>query len=161
MVAEGEQIVKHFGKVMYTLLYLKWITNTDLLYSTWNSAQCYVPAWMGGRFGGEQIYVRLSPFTVHMKLSTTLLIDYTPIQKIFLKLPKKKKRIMQNKQTKKKRQPHEVGRVSCPFCWKVKWGWDSTQYWDNHPHWVSAQSQSTLGRPRLRRSASRLVALRC
>ena len=91
MVAEGEQIVKHFGKVMYTLLYLKWITNTDLLYSTWNSAQCYVPAWMGGRFGGEQIYVRLSPFTVHMKLSTTLLIDYTPIQKIFLKLPKKKK----------------------------------------------------------------------
>ena len=30
MVAEGEQIVKHFGKVMYTLLYLKWITNKDL-----------------------------------------------------------------------------------------------------------------------------------
>ena len=23
---------------MYTLLYLKWITNKDLLYSTWNSA---------------------------------------------------------------------------------------------------------------------------
>ena len=85
MVAEGEQIVKHFGKVMYTRLYLKWITNTDLLYSTWNSAQCYVPAWMGGRFGGEQIYICLSP------LSITLLIGYTPIQKIFLKLQKKKK----------------------------------------------------------------------
>ena len=23
----------------------------DLLYSTWNSAQCYVPAWMGGAGG--------------------------------------------------------------------------------------------------------------
>ena len=89
MVAEGEQIVKHFGKVMYTRLYLKWITNTDLLYSTWNSAQCYVPAWMGGRFGGERIYVCLSLFTVHLILSTILLIGYTPIQNIFLKLPKK------------------------------------------------------------------------
>ena len=27
-----------------TLLYLKWITNKDLLYSTWNSTQCYVAA---------------------------------------------------------------------------------------------------------------------
>ena len=42
---------------------LKWITNQDLLYSTWNSAQCYVAAWMGGEFGGEWIhmYVWLSP----------------------------------------------------------------------------------------------------
>ena len=38
---------------MYTLLYLKWITNKDLLYGTWNSAQCYVAAWMGGEFGGN------------------------------------------------------------------------------------------------------------
>ena len=36
---------------LYTLLYLKWITNKDLLYSTWNSVQCYVTAWMGGAFG--------------------------------------------------------------------------------------------------------------
>ena len=43
----GEGIVKNFRKVMYMLLYLKWITNKNLLYSTWNSAQCYVPAWMG------------------------------------------------------------------------------------------------------------------
>ena len=35
----------------YTLLYLKGITNKDLLYSTGNSAQCYVAAWMGGEFG--------------------------------------------------------------------------------------------------------------
>ena len=35
-VAGGEGIVRDFGKVMYTLLYLKWITNKNLLYSTWN-----------------------------------------------------------------------------------------------------------------------------
>ena len=43
---QGEGTADNFGKVMYTLRYLKWITNKDLLYSTWNSAQCYVPAWM-------------------------------------------------------------------------------------------------------------------
>ena len=35
----------------YTVLYLKLITNKDLLYSKRNSAQCYVAAWMGGEFG--------------------------------------------------------------------------------------------------------------
>ena len=56
---------------MYTLLHLKWITNKDLVYSTWNSAQCYSEAWLGGEFGRKQIhvYVSLSPFTVHLKLS--------------------------------------------------------------------------------------------
>ena len=34
MVAGGERTVKDFGKVMYTLLYLKWITNRYLLDST-------------------------------------------------------------------------------------------------------------------------------
>ena len=34
----GEGIVRDFGKVMHTLLYLRWITNKDLLYSTWSSA---------------------------------------------------------------------------------------------------------------------------
>ena len=42
---------------MYTLLYLKWVTNKDLLYSTGNSAQCYVAVWMGGEFGGELMHV--------------------------------------------------------------------------------------------------------
>ena len=54
-----------------TLLYLKWITNKDLLHSTWNSAQCHRAAWMGGEFGGEwiHVYVWLSPFAVRLKLS--------------------------------------------------------------------------------------------
>ena len=49
--SQGEEIVKDFGKVMYTLLHLKWITNKNLLYSTWNSAQCYMPAMMGEFWG--------------------------------------------------------------------------------------------------------------
>ena len=52
-----EGIIREFGINMYTLIYLKWITNKDLLYSIWNSAHCYVVAWMEGEFGGECIYV--------------------------------------------------------------------------------------------------------
>ena len=47
----GEKGFGDLGKVIYTLVYLKWITNKDLLYSMCNSTQCYVPAWMGGRLG--------------------------------------------------------------------------------------------------------------
>ena len=67
----GEGIVREFGMNMYTLLYLKWITNKDLLYFTGNSAQCYVAAWTGGQFGGEWIHLRvwLSSLAVHLKLS--------------------------------------------------------------------------------------------
>ena len=52
------------------LWYIKWITNKDLLYGTWNSAQCYVASWMGGGFEGEwiHVYIWLSSFTVHLKL---------------------------------------------------------------------------------------------
>ena len=61
----GERIVREFGIYMYTVLYLKRITNKDLLYSTENSAQCYVAVWMGGEFEGEwiHVYVWLNPFT--------------------------------------------------------------------------------------------------
>ena len=69
---------------MYTRLYLKWIANRDLLYSTWNSARCHWAACMEGEFGGEwlHVYVWLSPFAVHLKLFTTLLIGYTSIQNV-------------------------------------------------------------------------------
>ena len=53
-------IVREFGTNMNTLLYLKWIMNKDLLYSTCKTAQCYVAAWMGGEFGGEGIHVLYS-----------------------------------------------------------------------------------------------------
>ena len=66
-----EGIVRQFEMDMYTLLYLKWVTNRDLLCSTWNSARGSVAAWLGGACGGERIhaYVWLSPFVVHLKLS--------------------------------------------------------------------------------------------
>ena len=41
---EGAGIVREFGMGLYTLLYFKWITSKDLLYSTGNSAQYYVAA---------------------------------------------------------------------------------------------------------------------
>ena len=59
---------------MYTLLYLKWITNQDLLYNTENSTQCYEAVWMGREFGGEwaYVYVWLSPFAVDLKTYNTV-----------------------------------------------------------------------------------------
>ena len=91
MVARGEGcrevIIKEFGMERYTLLYLKWITNNVLQYSTGNSAQCYVAAWMGEKFGEQiHVYVWLSPFAVHLKL----LIGCTSIQ---IKSFKKEKKI--------------------------------------------------------------------
>ena len=50
-------MVREFGMDIYTLLCLKWKANKDLLYSTWNSAQCYVAAGMEGEFGEEWIHV--------------------------------------------------------------------------------------------------------
>ena len=60
MVAErrmGGGIVRELGMGMYTLLYLKWITNKDLLYSTKNSVQCYMAAWTEVRSLGENGYM--------------------------------------------------------------------------------------------------------
>ena len=56
---------------MYTLLYLKWITKKDLLYSPGKSAQYCVAAWMGGEFAGERkhVFVWLSHSAVYLKLS--------------------------------------------------------------------------------------------
>ena len=48
---------------MYTLLYLEWITNKDLLCGTWNLAQCYVVAWMGGVLGREWMCVCVYIYT--------------------------------------------------------------------------------------------------
>ena len=42
---------------MYTLLYLRWIINKYLLYSTGNSAQDYPAASMGAGRGREWIHV--------------------------------------------------------------------------------------------------------
>ena len=76
MVARGEGrregIVREFGMDMYTLLYLKWITNEDLLYS---------PGMLHGSMDGKGIWRRMDT-CIHMAGSlccspetiTTLLI---------------------------------------------------------------------------------------
>ena len=77
----GEGIVREFGMDMYTLLYLKWITNEGFLYSPWNSAKCCVAGWMGGEFGGEwiHVYAWLRPFTVPLKLPQYCLLVCKPL----------------------------------------------------------------------------------
>ena len=73
MVAGGEGRGKgYLGMDTYTLLYLKRISNKDLLCSTGHSAQCYVAAWMRGEFGGERkerkdVCVCVSRSAVHLK----------------------------------------------------------------------------------------------
>ena len=78
-------------KTLYdTLLYLTWITNKDLLYSTWNSAQCHMIAWMGGEFGGEWIHVHvwLNPF-LHFPPETivTSVISYQSVSSVTQSCP--------------------------------------------------------------------------
>ena len=65
----GKGIVKECGMDLYTMLYLKGITsklsylltylliNQPTLYSTGNSAECYVAPWPEEEFGGESIHV--------------------------------------------------------------------------------------------------------
>ena len=59
-VNKGSNSLREFVAPMITLFDSK----------PFNSAQYYVPAWMGGGFeGGEvHVYVWLSPFAVHPKL---------------------------------------------------------------------------------------------
>ena len=69
-----------FKNVLWALLYLRWISNNELLYSTGNSAQLYDSLDGRGNFGTRiHRYIQLSLFTVYLKLRI-LLISYTPIQ---------------------------------------------------------------------------------
>ena len=70
---------REFGTAMYTVVYLKCITDKDLLRSAWNSAHCYAAAWMGGKCGGEWIHVQPRLLCCVPEAITTLLIGYTPM----------------------------------------------------------------------------------
>ena len=87
---------------VYTLLYLKWITNKDLLYNTWNSAQCYVPTWMGVGLGEMDTSICMAEsLCCSIETTTTLLISYTPIQNKKLKITKESNKIVLIKDTKR------------------------------------------------------------
>ena len=74
----GEEIIREFGMDIQTLLYLKWIINKDLLYNTWSLLNVmWQPRWQRVRGEWIHVYVWLSPFAVHLKLSQhCLLISY-------------------------------------------------------------------------------------
>ena len=95
MVAGREGIVREFEKVMNTLLYSKWISNKDLLYSTCKSTQHYVPAWIvgGGGWGKMGTCLCMAEPLGGSPETTTLLIGYTPIQ-FNLKFEKIKRNII-------------------------------------------------------------------
>ena len=71
---QGEETVREFGTDMYTLLYLKWITNKELLYGAWNYAQCSMAAYLGGEFEVEwiHVYIWLNPSAVHLSYYSTV-----------------------------------------------------------------------------------------
>ena len=75
----GGRDSREFGVDRYTLLYLKWITNKDPLYSRGNSAQCYVAAWIGGELGGECTQMTES-LCYPYETITTLSVRDIPIQ---------------------------------------------------------------------------------
>ena len=78
----GEGIVREFGKIMYTVLYSKWITNKDLLYSTWNSTQSFCASLDGRGLWGRMDTCICTAESLHWspETTTTLLTGYTPIQ---------------------------------------------------------------------------------
>ena len=77
---------------MDTLLYTKWVTNKDLLWSTGNSAQCYVAACLGGGVSGrmDTRVCLAESLGCSLETITTLLIGHPPIEnKKFKKINKK------------------------------------------------------------------------
>ena len=63
MVTKGEGeggINQEFGINRYALLYIKWITNKDLLYSTGNYTQYFVIACKGKESENEYMYLYMA-----------------------------------------------------------------------------------------------------
>ena len=88
--AQGEGIIREYGMDMYTLLYLKWMTNRDMLCST--GALLMLRGSLDGRgvWGRMDTCVCMAEsFSCPLETITTLLISYTPIQN--KKFKKKKK----------------------------------------------------------------------
>ena len=74
-------IVKKFGMDMYTLLYLKCITNKDLLYSAWNCSMFCGSLDGRGASGRMDTCISVAEFLCWpTETITTLLISYAPIQ---------------------------------------------------------------------------------
>ena len=78
----GDSIIREFGTDKYTLLYLKWITNNDLLIAqgTLHNSM-WQPEWEGNLGKNGYVYnVWLSPSAVHLKLSKIINWLYSNIK---------------------------------------------------------------------------------
>ena len=75
---------------LYTLLYLKWITNKDLLYSHGTLLNVMLqPGWEGSLRENHICICMTEPFAVHLKLSKhCLLLSYTTKQNLKTKFLK-------------------------------------------------------------------------
>ena len=77
----GGGTVREFGMDMHTLLYLKQITIRGLLYSTGNSTQCCMAAWMGAGLVENGSCICLAESLCHLpEIVTILVIGYTSTQ---------------------------------------------------------------------------------
>ena len=107
-----EGMVGEFGMDMYTLLYLKWITNKNLRHSTRNSAQMLCGSLDGRGFGICMVEsLRCFTWNYHNILNWL----YTNTKKTFLK---KKAGIIESN------QPRFASEVWCLL---------SVRYWLKHP----------------------------
>ena len=76
----GEGIVREFGMDVYTVLYLKWITNGGLLCSTGTLLSgMWQPRGEGSLGENGYMYITSQSFLCSPKTITTLLTGYTPI----------------------------------------------------------------------------------
>ena len=77
----GEGVVREFGIDMYTLLYLKWITNKDLLFSSRElcSMSCGNLDRKGTWERMDTCICMAESLCCLPETITTLLISYTPI----------------------------------------------------------------------------------
>ena len=114
----GERIIRVFGMDMDTVLYLKWITNKDLLYSAWNSAPCY---W--GNLEGRRVWRRMDMCicmaeSLHCspEIIMILLISYTPIENKKFNIKKSSSIQFSSSVMSDSLQPHEPqhARPPCP-----------------------------------------------
>ena len=96
---------------MYTLLYLKWITDKDLLYSTENSAQCYVAAW-----DGREIWERMDTC-----IRMSELLCYAPELPQLYSNIKKKVKIRKGKTEAKQTNKQEQRKVAAFLLWSLPW----------------------------------------
>ena len=76
---------------MYTILYSKWITNKDLLYSTWNSTQSFCASLDGRGLWGRMDTCICTAESLHgsPESTATLFIGFTHIQNKKFKVRKK------------------------------------------------------------------------